>query len=923
MKVGDAVLGFTADMTQLDAAFEQIGPKTEAALAPAQAAVAGIGAEMDKAAAQVQQGAAEISDANLKLAQATFENQKAQREVQQALKQVYATGGTVATVMERYARALQDAKEKSQALAAAQAETTVATEEVAAATTESTVSIAEAKAEMALLGEETGVKVPRHLRGFIAQLPGVGKALNAAFAATAILMIIQLIVEAGIKLYEFAMKGIEAAAKISEAWSKSTGEIRTHNDELQVTNDKLEVEIAKLEHKPANMLKLALDENIVAADKLAASLAKDYDAVEKLLKENHVGGMASFVGMFTGGSKSTSDEEALIRRLAKGLKEIGDQGRIAAGEARTEDEKAAAAAKTRLELQQAITKAINETSQGIQHLDKSENLEGQFMSIDPKSLEASKALLGAYLNQLKVMQAGFNEQDRNDRDVATKARLEQQKTANDEHLKLEEARIAATKKTADAEIDVDAAKYKVLYALGVINYGELVQIQSELANAKLAAERKQQQDLLALYEKDPTKNAAKIREINAQIEAADKELYAHRLAAEAEFLQKRKELLSRVVPEHNPVITGMIAMSAEGQKLEEQMQRLQAIFQSVGIVGSEAWRKQMEAAQANLRIAKENGATQFELLQLDMKRLQAIIAYKTSMGQSATAEKAQLAALNAQFGQLTGSVEKLGKAHNSAGKLLDRFASDLHEVQKTAITTKEVFDALSLEMSQAIGSAVQAWVSGQKSLGQALEESLAQEAATIAGKATMWALYFTAWGIADLFWAPERAGADFGAAAEFAAVAALAGGAAYGLGQAAGSGSSSGGSGSSNQGGGVTYTGPTMAASNPVQSTNVHRFAAGGLVSSPTLAVIGDSMRSASDSATEAILPLDDPKSMAKLREGLGGGSGKTIHVHLPNVRGVISSDVLDDVIGQVNRRVENGGVRLVASESRKVIRRS
>ena len=47
-------------------------------------------------------------------------------------------------------------------------------------------SAQEAKASLALMGEEIGVHIPRHIRGFIAMLPGVGQALEASFNAVAV-----------------------------------------------------------------------------------------------------------------------------------------------------------------------------------------------------------------------------------------------------------------------------------------------------------------------------------------------------------------------------------------------------------------------------------------------------------------------------------------------------------------------------------------------------------------------------------------------------------------------------------------------------------------------------------------------------------------------------------------------------------------
>src|SRR5206468_1739572 len=94
------------------------------------------------------------------------------------------------------------------------------------------------------------------------------------------------------------------------------------------------------------------------------------------------------------------------------------------------------------------------------------------------------------------------------------------------------------------------------------------------------------------------------------------------------------------------------------------------------------------------------------------------------------------------------------------------------------------------------GAAITAWLNGQKSFGEAMKEELQQYLANLAGKAAANALFYTAQGIADAFWNPGRAGADFAAAAEFAALAGVAGGVAAGMGHSGGSGSGGSGAGS-------------------------------------------------------------------------------------------------------------------------------
>src|SRR5437867_12432043 len=76
----------------------------------------------------------------------------------------------------------------------------------------------EAKASLALIGDEIGVSIPRHLRGLIASIPGVGSALSAAFNSIAVVALLGVIVEIAKKIQELA----DESSKAAEAWKKLT-----------------------------------------------------------------------------------------------------------------------------------------------------------------------------------------------------------------------------------------------------------------------------------------------------------------------------------------------------------------------------------------------------------------------------------------------------------------------------------------------------------------------------------------------------------------------------------------------------------------------------------------------------------------------------------------------------------------------------
>lgn len=63
----------------------------------------------------------------------------------------------------------------------------------------------EAKGEAGLLGEAIGIKLPRHVRTFLAEIPGVGKLLAAAFSITAIGFLINALIELPGKIADIAL----------------------------------------------------------------------------------------------------------------------------------------------------------------------------------------------------------------------------------------------------------------------------------------------------------------------------------------------------------------------------------------------------------------------------------------------------------------------------------------------------------------------------------------------------------------------------------------------------------------------------------------------------------------------------------------------------------------------------------------------
>lgn len=140
ISVGDAVLRFLGDTTNLDATYAKVNAGTEEAVKPAALAVADLEHHWYDSGVAAEKAAVDFEKAGV---------------------------------------------------------------QGAAAGKEIAFSMNEAKGELALVGEATGITIPRHIRGFVAELPGVGKALTAAFNATAVFFLLQILVEGTQKLSEF------------------------------------------------------------------------------------------------------------------------------------------------------------------------------------------------------------------------------------------------------------------------------------------------------------------------------------------------------------------------------------------------------------------------------------------------------------------------------------------------------------------------------------------------------------------------------------------------------------------------------------------------------------------------------------------------------------------------------------------------
>lgn len=341
-------------------------------------------------------------------------------------------------------------------------------------------------------------------------------------------------------------------------------------------------------------------------------------------------------------------------------------------------------------------------------------------------------------------------------------------------------------------------------------------------------------------------------------------------------------------------------LQKEGDEAEKEAQREAAARHQVGVELFDLYQKQLllRQAQEATREALQAAAPEVSFItkatysQADA--MQAIINVTPEVN-------AHLATMAKQF---TAADLAFAKFVTDARKNVPTLRADFKSIKDLAVTAFQ-------DMQKAVSSATNAYVLGSATIGQALKLGLQQELATIASRAEVKAIEELAYGFATLFTNPAESGAHFTAAALFGTIGAATAVAGHALGSNAPQGSA-----------GNAVFSPTASPvsqpqQNPTNVQNVQRLAAGGLISQPTLAVIGDSIHGGS--AREAVVPLDDPKAASAISDALGGSQGD-VHVH---VKGVISADNLNKVVKKMARGINNGSARFAINQGRKIIRNS
>jgi hypothetical protein len=404
--------------------------------------------------------------------------------------------------------------------------------------------LGEARGSIMVLGEEIGVHLPRHVQAFVATLPGVAAAMDAAFPVLAVIAIGAAIYKAT----ESAQKHREEMEKDRQAVLNNVDAMVKHTESMQMSNLKLQDQIALLEGRPAkNKLMEALLEAKGAAGDLFHELQNVNNMAIASLEKLSAGGLnAEWLTGVVRTSSETEDATNKIKALSNAQKAYFDAVQRGGLTVTREDEVKRATAeveKLALAWKEATDARVNDNSrvrkpnQGL----NSQGFQEFHFEIDPRLHQAAEA---------KVQ----NERIAQNQIFAIVSQSQQQMTA------MQEAQVGIRKKGTLEQADADIQNLDKVYAATKQVTAEqtkqaIAGYQVQFDQGKITAEQlaelkqqsldKQYQAELAHLEKVKALEAGRpelVKQTDQQIAALNSSHQAQILSAYAATLAKQSEL---------------------------------------------------------------------------------------------------------------------------------------------------------------------------------------------------------------------------------------------------------------------------------------------------------------------------------------------------------------------------------------------
>lgn len=857
LNVGDAVLTFLGDTSDLDQVFARIPEQADASMAAASASVDQLGASLGQVNFELDATGSNVPYAGETIKSAMTQAVTPVKTLGQTLVEAGQAGNSLADAFRLIQAPVQQSDVALQNMAFSLRNVS------GSGMPELENHSREAAAEVGLLGEAFGITLPRHVRTFVGEIPGISTALSAAFSATAVYFLIEAFVKVVEKIQEIQGREHELALAFTDFNTAAQNSFNGLDEKFLQTG--LSIDRLRGDHVAALKKELELINQASMRDLVAEFdvLSKSADAVMEHLKSDWL-----LLDLGATGAK-----DALVEFKSKYDSLLANKDSKGASDLLAGTLKSA---QDTLAVMKDQTLQMSKTDAAIQIATGNATLAAlaiaQAAGNGEREVKAQELLVQTLKDQI-VAQGKINDLKKEQTDDKVLADVKREEAAQEALAKKQEALYFEIAKAHDAlqkeiEKGVDAT--------------------SKIEAARLTAQLKDEensnvQELKLIHEKEV-----------AAIAAIDGEMKHTQEVNQTKALGY-KQLLDLGIMSGEQYLAKMSALySKEAQDLKDALTRKQQL------VILEA---QNEAAQRG-KI----------LTDAEAKELKSYIDLET-----------QKQNLTDRFTvQFAKDQDQVLKASDKVFRTKSNWDTFFKDLQTQALTTGQKFQLLGNEITASIGESVQAAVSGSDSFGAAMEKILKSALASLAGEAAVHVIKEIALAASDLATVGMEwhAGLHFKAAAEWAAVGAVAGvgGAAMPGGSGSGGGS---GSASTSSSASTASTASGQPAQQPTAVANVPKLFSGAIVTRPTLAMIGD--RQGGGSQTEGVFPLDDPRGRKALMDAFGmsgGGSGGDIN-HNYFINGMVSTSDLTKLTRVISRSANTGRVRVSVSNASRVTRKS
>jgi hypothetical protein len=283
-------------------------------------------------------------------------------------------------------------------------------------------------------------------------------------------------------------------------------------------------------------------------------------------------------------------------------------------------------------------------------------------------------------------------------------------------------------------------------------YGSIVeslekQIEAYRALAVIEQEYEQRHDKTAKVTGDEARAAERLANARA------------RLAEQESQFQFRGQLLNLSTgSEFTRQQTG-IAEALGAQRFADLRAALAAYQSFEKAAASEEARTRAESAREEQRYLRSTEEAM-------RRHVQTMLALQKEIASGGSFAGVSFQALGQTFDQFNAGLREASQLSGVAISPITRLQFELTKLREASDMVGLSFQSFTQEIGRNAAMAIVY----DSSFGQAMEKATKATLAQIAAQSFIWGLYYTAHGIADIFWNPPRAAADFAAAGEFFAI---------------------------------------------------------------------------------------------------------------------------------------------------------